>query len=151
MLNVQKEKDTIKLNQLLKLYSGIKTEIETVFITSSGNKFVNAMDAISSEAQGQEARKIQQNRREKIMGIMEVILKVLEEENWGFFYKNEPMRSLNTKDGGMFYEVNSVDLDEIERVLLNKLQSIKEGNNECLKEHTTNHSQQEKDLRQREN
>ena len=77
MLNVQKEKDTIKLNQLLKLYSGIKTEIETVFITSSGDKFVNAMDAISSEAQGQEARKLQQERREKIMGIMEVILKVL--------------------------------------------------------------------------
>ena len=85
------------------------------------------------------------------MGIMELLLKVLEEENWGLYYKNEQIRTLNTQDGGMLYEVNSVDLDEIERVLLNKLESTKQNKEDSCREHTTHHSQQENNLSQNEN
>ncbi len=141
-----KNQDTTTLNR--HQHSEIKTELETIFITSSGDKYISEMDAINAETKIQQAKELKQKRRARIMDIMEVILKVLKEENWGFYYKNEPMRSLNTQEGGMLYEVNAVDVDEIERVLLNKLQSIKEGNEECLKEHTIHHSQEKDNLRQ---
>ena len=144
-----KSQDIVKL--VRHHYSGIKTELETVYITSSGDKYFKEMDAICAEAQIQQAKESQQRRREKIMGIIDLILKVMEEENWGLYYKNEPMHSLNTNDGGMLYKVNDVDLDEIERVLLNKLEStIEKKENDC-KEHTAHHLQQENNLSQSEN
>ena len=132
-------------------YSGIKAELETVFITSSGNKYLKEMDAICAEAQIQQAKESQQRRREKIMGIVELVIKVLEEENWGFYYKNEPMHSLNTQEGGMLYEVNTVDLDEVERVLLNKLETTKKEQGQDCREHTAHHSPQENDSNQKTN
>ena len=129
----------------------IKTELETVYVTSSGDKYLKEMDALCAEAQIQQTKESQQRRRKKIMGIMELLLKVLEEENWGLYYKNEQIRTLNTQDGGMLYEVNSVDLDEIERVLLNKLESTKQNKEDSCREHTTHHSQQENNLSQNEN
>jgi len=133
------------------LCNEITKELDTVYITSSGNKFLEEIDALCVEAQIQQEKKLQKRRRDKIMGIMKLVLKVLEEENWGFYYKNEPIRSLNTQDGGMLYEVNQVDLDEIERVLLNKLESTKEEKGASCREHTIHHSQQDEDLRQNEN
>ena len=144
-----KNLDTKKL--LRHHYSGIKTELETVFITSSGNRYLEEMDAICAESQIQQAKESQQIRRDKIMGTIELVLKVLEEENWGFYYKNEPMHSLITQDGGTLYEVNTVDLDEVERVLFNKLDTIKEGQRNDCKEHTKPHSQQENDSQQKTN
>ena len=145
-----KNQDTVKL--VHRLYSGVKKELETVYITSSGNKYLKEMDAICAEEQIQQAKKSQQKRREKIMGIVGLVVKILEEENWGFYYKNEPIRSLNTQDGGTLYEVNRVDLDEVERVLLNKLETIKkEKQGQECKEHTEHHSHQENDLNQKTN
>ena len=64
-------------------------------------------------------RKLEQKQR--IMDTIEMIMKVLKSENWGVFYKNQPIRTLTTQEGGTLYEVNKVSLDEIERVILNKL------------------------------
>ena len=50
------------------------------------------------------------------MDITELIFKILKSENWGVFYKNQPMRTLDTQDGGTLYEVNQVDECEIEKV-----------------------------------
>jgi len=85
------------------------------------------------------------------MGIIETILNIIKEENWGFYYKNEPMRSLNTQDGGTLYQINTVDLDKVERVLLDKLKSINEEQENDCREHTAHHSQQEEDLSQKTN
>ena len=143
-----KNQDTVKLPHH---YSEIKKELETIYITSSGDKYIKEMDAICAEAQIQQAKESQQRRREKIMGIVELVFKILEEENWGFYYKNEPMHSLNTQDGGTLYEVNTVDLDEVERVLLNKLKTIKEEQGQDCKEHTAHHSHQESSSSQKTN
>ena len=132
-------------------YSGIKTELETVYITSSGDKYLKEMDAICAESQIQQAKESEQRRRDKIMGIIETILNIIKEENWGFYYKNEPMRSLNTQDGGTLYQINTVDLDKVERVLLDKLKSINEEQENDCREHTAHHSQQEEDLSQKTN
>ena len=64
-------------------------------------------------------RKLQQQQR--IMDKTELIMQVLKSENWGVFYKNQPMRTLDTNDGGTLYEVNQVDECEIEKVMTKAL------------------------------
>ena len=132
-------------------YNTIRTELETIYITSSGNKYIKEMDAICAEAQIQQAKESQQRRKEKLMGKIEEILEVLMEENWGIYYKNNPIRSLITQEGGTLYEINTVDLEEVERVLLKKLNTIKEGQEDNCTEHTAPHSQQEDDSNQKTN
>jgi uncharacterized protein YllA (UPF0747 family) len=129
----------------------VKSELETVYITSSGDKYIKEMDAFCAEAQIQQTKESKKRWRDNIMGIMELLLKVIGEENWGLFYKNEPMRSLNTKDGGTLYEVNSVDLDEIERVLIKKLESTNQREVDNWKKHTAHPSPTERDLGHNEN
>ena len=107
------------------------------------------MDAICAEAQIQQAKESQQRRKEKLMGTIEAILEVLMEENWGIYFKNNPMRSLSTQEGGTLYEINTVDLEEVERVLLKKLNTINEGQEDNCTEHTAHHSQQEDDSNQK--
>ena len=60
-------------------------------------------------------RKLQQKQR--IMDTTEMIMKVLKNENWGIFYKNQPIRTLDTQDGGTLYEINQVDECEIDKVI----------------------------------
>ena len=119
MIELIKKKDTKK--SLYHLYNEIKTELEKVYITSSGTKYLKKVDALCAEAQIQQSKESKQKRGNKIMDIVNILFKVLEENNWGVFYKNKPIHSLTTQEGGTLYEVNKVGLDEIERVILNKL------------------------------
>ena len=132
-------------------YSAIRTELETIYITSSGDRYLKEMDAICAEAQIQQAKESKERRKEKLMGKIEAILKVLMEENWGVYYKNNPIRSLATQEGGTLYEINTVDIDEVERVLFKKLNTIKEGQEDNCTEHTAPHLQQEDDSSQKTN
>ena len=144
-----KNQDTAKL--VRHHYSAIRTELETIYITSSGDKYLKEMDAICAEAQVQQAKESKTRRKEKLMGKIETILKVLLEENWGVYYKNRPMRSLTTQEGGTLYEIDTVDLEEVERVLLKKLNTINEGQEDNCTEHTEHHSQQEDGSSQKTN
>ena len=51
------------------------------------------------------------------MNIVELIMRVLEDENWGVYYRNKPLQSLEVKDGSSLYQVNQVDEDQIETVI----------------------------------
>jgi hypothetical protein len=138
---VKKNQDTIKL--AYHLSDEIATELAKVYITSSGDMYLEKMDAICAESQIKQAKEGKQRKKDKIMGIIDIFLSILEENNWGIFYKNKPIHSLDTNDGGTLYEVNAVDIDELSRVLSNKLEAIKEGNLNDWKTHTAPHSQQE--------
>ena len=91
------------------------------------------MDALCAESQIQVCieRKLKQEQR--IMDITELIMRVLKSENWGMFYKNQPIRNLETQDGGTLYEVNQVDECEIETAIhetLTKWQSSQIDSNQ---------------------
>ena len=51
------------------------------------------------------------------MNIVELIMQVLKSENWGVFYKNQPIQPLEMQDGNALYKVNQVDECEIEKVI----------------------------------
>ena len=75
------------------------------------------MDALCAESQIQVCIERKLKQKQRIMDITELIMQVLKSENWGMFYKNQPMRNLETQDGGTLYEVNQVDECEIETII----------------------------------
>ena len=103
----------MKINNDLKL----KKELETVYIDSGGKKHLNYMDALCAESQIQVCVERKLKQKQRIMDIVELMMKVLKNENWGIFYKNQPIRILETQDGGTLYEINHVDECEIETVI----------------------------------
>tara|TARA_Y100000034_G_scaffold133037_1_gene197523 strand:- start:837 stop:1133 length:297 start_codon:yes stop_codon:yes gene_type:complete len=72
------------------------------------------MEALCAETQIQVCweRKLQQKQR--IMDIVELVMQILKGENWGVFYKNQPIQPLEMQDGNSLYKVNQVDECEIE-------------------------------------
>ena len=75
------------------------------------------MKALCAESQITQCidRKLQ--KKQRIMDIVELIMQILKSENWGVFYKNQPIQPLEMQDGNSLYKVNQVDESEIETVI----------------------------------
>ena len=123
MSKLTKKKDTKK--SLLHLYSGIKTELETIYITSSGNRYLKEMDAIRAESQIQQAPEGAENRRKKMTDMVDILMNVLKENNWGVFYKSKPMQTLNIQDDAPLLKINEVDSESLEEAVLNFVKQLK--------------------------
>ena len=104
----------------------VKTELETVYVTSSGTKYLKEMDALCAEVQIQMAKESREKRRRIIMSMVDILMHVLKENNWGVFYKSEPMQTLILQDNAPLLKINEVDNESIEDAVLsviNKLQT----------------------------
>ena len=99
------------------LYEYIKKELETVYITSSGSKYLKKMDALSAESQIQQARQSKQRRKDRMTKLVDILFDVLKQNNWGVFYKAEPMQALNLQDGAPLLKINEVDEDVVEKAI----------------------------------
>ena len=95
----------------------ITNELDTVYIDSSGKKHLKYMDALCAEAQIQMCRELKLKQKQKIMEIVELVMQVLKSENWGVYYKNQPMQPLEMQDGNALYKVNQVDECDIEEAM----------------------------------
>ena len=95
----------------------VKSELDFVYITSAGTRYLNRLDALCAEGSMQRAREFKQTKQERIMDYIEVMLKVFNDMNWGVYYKSEPMHTLNMQEGAALYKINEVDCDEVERAI----------------------------------
>ena len=95
----------------------IKKELDTVYIDSGGTRHLDYMKALCAESQIQSGRDRKLQQRQRIMDIVELIMQVLKSENWGVYYKNQPMQPLEMQDGNAHYKINQVDECEIETAL----------------------------------
>ena len=95
----------------------LKKELDTVYIDSSGKKHLEHIEALCAETQIQMNRERKLQIKKRIMDIVELIMKVLKSENWGVFYKNQPIQPLEMQDGNALYKVNQVDENDIETAI----------------------------------
>ena len=116
----------------------VKSELDFVYITSAGTRYLNRLDALCAEGTILQAREFNQQKQERTMDYTEVILKAFSNMNWGVYYKSEPMHTLSMQDGAALYKINEVDEDEVERV-------IKGAIEECLQTKFQNSEQNEND------
>ena len=99
----------------------ITNELDTVYITSSGDRYLKKIDALCAESQIQTVKEHRERKRKKIMDTVELIHTVLKDKNWGVYYKSNPMAEHPLQDGGTLYKINEVDEEELERVLTKRL------------------------------
>ena len=98
-------------NKLLQIDNLFGLYLEYSKNTDEFNNFVKA----KAEKFEKKQRKLKQ--KEKIMDIVELVMQVLKSENWGVYYKNQPMQPLEMQDGNSLYKVNQVDEVEIETAI----------------------------------
>ena len=99
----------------------IRSELDAVYITSDGRKFLKYIDALYAQSELERGIEIKLSKQKRIMDIVEIIMSVLKSEHWGVYYKNQPMQPLETQDGNPLYKINLVDDEDIERALINTL------------------------------
>ena len=119
---MKKKIDTKKYQQFK---DEIKVEIDTVYITTAGDKFLKKMDAIRAESQIQQARESKERWRQIIMSMVEILIRVLKENNWGVFYKSEPIQTLTLQNDSPLLRVNEVDEDVIEGAVMAIIETLK--------------------------
>ena len=91
------------------------------------------MKALCAEAQIQTVRERKLQQKQRIMDIVELIMQVLKGENWGVYYRNQPIQPLEMQDGNALYKVNQVDETEIETAIqeaLTKWESSQNNSNQ---------------------
>ena len=99
----------------------IRSELDTVYITSDGRKFLKYIDALYSQSEIDKGIEIKLSKQARVMDIVKIVMDVLRHENWGVYYRNQPMQPLEMQDGAPLYKINQVDDEDIERALINTL------------------------------
>ena len=106
----------------------IKKELDTVFIASDGRKFLKYIDAFYAQSGLEKGIEIKLSKQKRVMDIVELIMNVLRSENWGVYYKNQPMQPLEMQDGNPLYKINQVDDGDVEQAITNRLTEGKSWN-----------------------
>ena len=104
-----------------KINHKIRNELEIIYVTSDGRKFLKYIDALYSQSEIDKGIEIKLSKQERVMDIVKIVMDVLKHENWGIYYKNQPIQPLEMQDGDPLYKINLVDDDDIERALINTL------------------------------
>ena len=96
-----------------KLQKQLKTELRAVFLTSDKKTFLNQNQALAHE-EVLDKQKEEDRRREMMKEkIAEIVCQIIEEKQWGLFFKNEPIQALPIQDDTKLYKINEVKRDEL--------------------------------------
>ena len=119
----------------------LKTELATVYVTTSNKKFLNHSEAVQQEMATQEKNQIKRNKEAMIMEIHELISKVLSKNDWGVFFKAEPLQDCPVQEGAKMYKVNEVSVDRLYDALKQTLNEMENTwKNDSKGEQTDNES-----------
>ena len=118
----------------------VKSELDFIYITSAGTRYLKEMDALCAEVSIQHAKKIKQQKQERTMDYTEIILKAFSNMNWGVYYQSEPMHTLNMQDGAALYKINEVDEDEVERVIKGAIEECSQTKSQSAEQSENNNT-----------
>lgn len=103
---------------------GIKTELDTVYIISDGRKFLEKIKALYAETELESCRSLKRKEEERKMKLIDIILSVLKDNNWGIFYKSEPIQTLTIQDDAPLLRINEVDSDVVDNAVTNAVNEM---------------------------
>ena len=103
--------------------SYLKHELDRIWITSDEKKFLRIDDALKHEETLEKKRAIIQKEEDKVTEIHKLFLKVLNSNNWGLYFKGEPISRIPTNDDSMVYKVNEVKFERLIEEIQNTLES----------------------------
>jgi len=121
-----------------KLLSLLKTEIQRVYLTTDDKMFLDVEDALQHEESLEKKRAIIKKKEETVNKINELFLKVLNNNNWGLYFKGEPMQSIPMSDGGKVYKVNEVKVEQVYEEIQKEIESDWQKQNEQTNNKSSN-------------
>ena len=92
----------------------LKSEIESIWLTSDEKKFIEKEEALVHEYEIQKENK---DKDKKVMEIYDIIVKILSSNDWGLYFKGDPIVSLPVNQGEKVFKVNDVTLEELHNSL----------------------------------
>ena len=99
-----------------------------MYVTTNNQSFLHLNDALDCESLEQNRKNKEKEKEKIIMNIHTLLAKVLAENDWGVFFKGEPMEGYPTQDGVKMYKVNEITADKLYDAIDNALQQME---NEC--------------------
>ena len=105
-----------RLNQ--KLMTGVSKELGYVYFTSTGDVYAKRSDAEKHQSEINYAKESKQMIERRLLVEAEKVLKILNDNGWGVYYKTNPIHLLGVQGGEPpIFSVNTVDEDILLKVL----------------------------------
>ena len=122
----------------------LKTELAIVYLTTNNKKFLNIEDAIKHQGMLNENKEKEMEEMQMTIDIKNLVLEVFKENDWGVYFKGEPITSLPVQDNSKIYKVNSVSLDRFFDLLDDKIDSANDTNMRIIRKEKWNETQNTK-------
>lgn len=122
----------------------IKTELSIVYLTTNDKKFLNIEDAIKYQGILNKNKEKEMEGVQMTIDIKNLVLEVFKENDWGVYFKGEPITSLPVQDNSKIYKVNSVSLDRFFDLLDDKIDSANDTNMRIIRKEKWNETQNTK-------
>ena len=89
----------------------LKTELTIVYLTTNDKKFLDINDAIEHQGILEKHKEKKMEEIQMVVDVKNLIKEVLEKNDWGIYFKAEPISSLPVQDNSKIYKVNDVSAD----------------------------------------
>ena len=103
------------------LISKLKTELVQVYLTSDDKTFLSREEALIRELELFKDKENKDKENEMNNNIYNLIAKILAKNDWGLYFKGEPLQSLPIQDGCKMFKVNDVNLDSLHGAVMSEL------------------------------
>lgn len=103
------------------LISKLKTELVQVYLTSDDKTFLSREEALIRELELFKDKENKDKENEMNNDIYNLIAKILAKNDWGLYFKGEPLQSLPIQDGCKMFKVNDVNLDSLHGAVMSEL------------------------------
>ena len=122
----------------------LKTELAIIYLSQDDKKFLNIEDAIKHQGMLNENKEKEMEEVQMTIDIKNLVLEVFKENDWGVYFKGEPITSLPVQDNSKIYKVNSVSLDRFFDLLDDKIDSANDTNMRIIRKEKWNETQNTK-------
>ena len=82
-------------------------------MTRNNKKFLSLSEALECEIEEEKKRAIIKEREKIMIKIYELLTRVLSKNEWGIYFKGEPIEGFPTQDGMRVYRVNEIAPDTL--------------------------------------
>ena len=104
----------------------LKTELAIIYLTTNNKKFLNINDAIEHQGILEQHKENKREEHQMIVDVKQLIEEVLSKNDWGIYFKAEPITSLPVQDKSKMYKVNDVTIDRLMDAVDNVLNQNKD-------------------------
>ena len=105
-----------------------------MYVTRSNKKFLSLHDALEQQEAEENNKKKEEEETKQMVRIYKIISKVLSDNEWGIYFKGEPLQELPVQEGAKIYKVNEVNSDRLYDAIESKMREMESNWNQNTEE-----------------